>query len=345
MTTDNPAGLNGFEFLEFSAPNKAVLHDLFIQLGFTQTAKHKTREIYRYQQGGTNFILNNEPNSQAQMHQQLHGPGACAMGFKVNNANHAFEHTRSKGGKAFDTTDEKLQSSLLAIEGIGQSLIYFCDDKVDPYANFETIAECPPSKSTDLYLIDHLTHNVFQGGLDTWADFYINLFNFHEIRFFDINGEKTGLLSCAMGSPCGKIKIPLNESKDKTSQIEEFLNDYHGEGIQHIALLTEDIYGSVENIKDKGVNFLDVPNTYYQMIKDRINWHQEDVSRMEKNAILIDGGETPDGGLLLQIFTKNVLGPAFFEIIQRKGNNGFGEGNFSALFKAIERDQMERGVI
>ncbi len=345
MTTNNPAGLNGFAFLEFSGPNKQMLHDLFIQLGFTLTSKHKTKDIYRYQQGHANFLLNNEPNNQAQAHQKIHGSGACAMGFNVDNATQALAHTLKQGGDAFNNHQEKFNSSLHAIHGIGGSLIYFCDKTINPYEAFSAIADCPPLKGSDLYLIDHLTHNVFQGNLDTWANFYTTLFNFHEIRFFDISGDKTGLLSRAMGSPCGKIKIPLNESKDDASQIAEFINDYHGEGIQHIALLTENIYDSVEAVKNNGINFLDVPTTYYDSITQRLNWHNEDITRMKKNAILIDGADTSEGGLLLQIFTKNVLGPAFFEIIQRKGNNGFGEGNFSALFEAIERDQMQRGVI
>lgn len=345
MTTNNPAGLDGFEFLEFSATNKETLDKLFTQLGFTLTAKHKNKEIFLYQQGNAKFILNHQTNNQAFEHQKIHGPGACAMGFKTLNAKRAFEHSVSRGAKPFTHDNQKLNTSLSAIEGIGKSLIYFCDEHTNLFEDFEQITDCPPTTSATLHLIDHLTHNVFQGNMDTWANFYTDLFNFHEIRYFDINGEKTGLLSRAMESPCGKIKIPLNESKDKKSQIEEFLHDYHGEGIQHIALLTENIYESVEHIRQQGVNFLEVPSTYYELIESRINWHHEDVPRMKKNAILIDGGKTPEGGLLLQIFTKNVLGPAFFEIIQRKGNNGFGEGNFSALFEAIERDQMLRGVL
>lgn len=345
MNDNNPTGLDGFEFLEFSGPSKEFLHDQFIKFAFTKTAIHKSKDITLYQQGKTNFLLNNHANSQASKHAIIHGPGACSMGFKVNDAKQAFSHTIKQGGTAFNDNNEKYDKDHLAIEGIGGSLIYFCDDNINPYKDFEFIAKVKESKESDLYLIDHLTHNVYQGNMNQWADFYINLFNFHEIRSFDIDGEKTGLLSQAMGSPCGKIKIPLNESKDEVSQIEEFLKEYHGEGIQHIALLTENIYDSVENLKQNGVKFLDVPHTYYEMISDRVNWHNEDVKRMEKNGLLLDGTKEPAGGLLLQIFTENLLGPAFFEIIQRKGNNGFGEGNFTALFESIERDQILRGVI
>lgn len=342
---NNPAGLDGFEFLEFSGMNEEYLHKTFIRFGFTLTGKHKTKNILRYQQGTTNFLLNNENNSQADKHRKIHGNGACSMGFKVKESTKALEHTLKQGAKAFNHHAEKIEPDMKAIMGIGESLIYFCDNKTEPYKNFEPLASLPPLSKSDLYLIDHLTHNVYQGNLDKWADFYTKLFNFHEIRFFDIEGEKTGLLSRAMGSPCGKIKIPLNESKDKSSQIEEFLTEYKGEGIQHIALLTEDIYQAVEKIRANDINFLEVPNAYYDMISSRLPWQEEDLPRMKKNGLLIDGGKEKEEGLLLQIFTKNLLGPAFFEIIQRKGHNGFGEGNFTALFEAIERDQIERGVI
>ncbi len=345
MIDNNPTGLDGFEFLEFSGPSKEFIHEQFIKFGFTKTAKHKSKDITLYQQGQTNFLLNNEPNSQARKHAIAHGAGACSMGFKVKNSQHAFNHTIKQGANAFTDESEKYDADHLAIDGIGGSLIYFCDKQTNPYKNFEFTAKIKESHGSDLYLIDHLTHNVYQGNMNQWANFYIRLFNFHEIRSFDINGAKTGLLSQAMGSPCGKIKIPLNESKDDNSQIEEFLKDYHGEGIQHIALLTENIYESVENLKQNGIKFLDVPHTYYEMIQDRVDWHSEDLERMEKNGLLLDGDKKPEGGLLLQIFTQNLLGPAFFEIIQRKGNNGFGEGNFTALFESIERDQMLRGVI
>ena len=345
MDSYNPTELDGFEFLEFSGPDKKFLNDSFINFGFKATAKHRHKDITLYQQGQINFLLNAEPNSQASQHANTHGSGACSMGFKVNDEKLAYDHTISKGAKSFNDHTAKYDDSSLAIEGIGGSLIYLCAKNKNPYQNFDFFDQVSSSSESDLYLIDHLTHNVFQGNMDKWANFYINLFNFHEIRSFDIEGEKTGLLSRAMGSPCGKIKIPLNESKDKISQIEEFLKDYHGEGIQHIALLTENIYESVEKLKRNNVKFLDVPHTYYEMINERVNWHQENMERMEKNGLLIDGDKTPEGGLLLQIFTHNLFGPSFFEIIQRKNNNGFGEGNFTALFEAIERDQLERGVI
>jgi 4-hydroxyphenylpyruvate dioxygenase len=194
-------------------------------------------------------------------------------------------------------------------------------------------------------MIDHLTHNVYRGNMDKWANFYESIFNFHEIRFFDIKGQATGLISRALSSPCGKIKIPLNESKDDISQIEEFLHEYHGEGIQHIALSTETIYDTIHQMRQNGIQFLDVPDTYYDMIQNRIPWHQEPLEKLREERLLIDGESDPSHGLLLQLFTQNIFGPVFFEIIQRKGNQGFGEGNFTALFEAIERDQMRRGVL
>lgn len=342
---ENPCGLDGFAFLEFSGPNSASIHQQFIDMGFQQIAKHQHQDVTLYQQGRIQFIVNAAHDCQAQRHAKTHGAGACAMGFRVNDAQKAFEYVMAHGGTSFKD-DQQVHHGLPAIEAIGGSVIYFVDENTQPFASswsYFPTSETP--STTGLTDIDHLTHNVFRGNMDKWAAFYETLFNFREIRFFNITGQMTGLLSRALASPCGKIKIPLNESKDDQSQIEEFLQDYHGEGIQHIALSTDNIYHTVQALRQKDVQFLDVPETYYEMIKDRIPWHQEPIPQLQEALILIDGGKESKEGLLLQIFTENIFGPVFFEIIQRKGNQGFGEGNFQALFEAIERDQIKRGTL
>ncbi len=345
MTNNNPCDLNGFEFLEFSGPGSDFIKQYLLELGFTKVATHKRKLIDLYRQGQINFLLNREPSSQASKHAETHGPGACAMGFRVKDAKKAYEHVLDKGAKPFQGDFQGDEVSLKAIEAIAGSVIYFIDDGEGFYSSDFDFETNELTNDTGLLEIDHLTHNVHQGNMDKWADFYTNLFNFSEIRYFDIKGKMTGLVSRAMGSPCGKIKIPLNESKDDKSQIEEFLHEYNGEGIQHIALSTETIYESCAKLKENGINFLDVPDTYYEMIQNRIPWHQEPLAELQKHKLLVDGEKTPEHGLLIQIFTQNIFGPAFFEIIQRKGNEGFGEGNFQALFEAIERDQVRRGVL
>lgn len=342
--TLNPAGLDGFAFLEFSSPSSEVLTEQFYNLGFTKVGQHKEKNIELFHQGNIFFLLNKEVGLQADNHARMHGPGACSMGFSVKSAKKALEHVLDRGAKQFLQTDLLISNDTPAIDAIGGSVIYFIEDlQAFLKDNFEYRLD--NAKEPLLIDIDHLTHNVYKGNLDLWANFYVKLFNFSEIRFFDIQGQQTGLISRAMQSPCTKIKIPLNESTDDKSQIEEFLTEYHGEGIQHIALTSPDIYRTVETLKNREINFLDVPDTYYEMISERIDWHKEDLERLQKNKILIDGGKTAEEGLLLQIFTQNMLGPAFFEIIQRKGHPGFGEGNFQALFESIERDQIRRGIL
>lgn len=342
-TLDNPCGLDGFAFLEFSGPDAAKLHTMFEQFGFHRRATHRKQPIFMYEQGHIQIILNLTPNSQAEQHAKTHGPGACAMGFRVHDAKAAHAYVISKGATPFQ--DSVVTHGLPAIEAIGGSVIYFSDETHLPFKNEWIFNDTTTTPSQGLTYIDHLTHNVYRGHMDKWAKFYEELFNFRQIRYFNIEGKMTGLLSRALGSPCGKIKIPLNESKDDRSQIEEFLHDYHGEGIQHIAFSTDNIYKTVRNLRSKNVNFLDVPDTYYEMIHARIPWHHEPLSDLQHERILIDGQEDPSHGLLLQIFTENLLGPVFFEIIQRQGNEGFGEGNFQALFEAIERDQIKRGTL
>lgn len=345
QTNNNPCGLDGFAFLEFSGPDKKCLEKQFIEMGFTLVATHQEQEIALYQQGEIQFIVNAARNCQAEEHSKIHGAGACAMGFKVKDANAAFQYAISHGATAFEECSHA-DHGLPAIQAIGGSVIYFVDELHQPFAKqWKSSTNTRDLPGNGLVMIDHLTHNVFRGNMDKWAQFYESIFNFQEIRFFNIVGKMTGLISRALASPCGKIKIPLNESKDDHSQIEEFLHEYHGEGIQHIALTTKDIYKTVNSLRKQGVKFLDVPDTYYEMLDARLPWHEEPLKELNAEKILMDGEMDPKQGLLLQIFTENLFGPVFFEIIQRKGNQGFGEGNFQALFEAIERDQIKRGTL
>lgn len=345
----NPMGTDGFEFVEYSSRDGKKLETLFQLLGFTPVAKHKSKNIILYRQGKINFIINAEPNSFATKFSDTHGLNACCgMAFRVKDAQHAYKLAISNGAKPYDGPTDHIGKNVKAIYGIGDSLLYL----IDNYQNnalyndyFDRLDVAPNANSVGLDLIDHLTHNVFQGQMDHWAKFYEKIFNFKEIRYFDIQGKKTGLISRALASPCNKIKIPLNESKDSNSQIEEYLREYKGEGIQHIALSTTDIYKTVEEMRKSDISFMDTPDTYYELIDKRLPNHGEDIKRMKKSKILIDGGESQGGGFLLQIFTNTVIGPIFFEIIQRKGNHGFGEGNFQALFDSIELDQIRRGVL
>jgi 4-hydroxyphenylpyruvate dioxygenase len=300
-----------------------------------------------HRQGDINFIINAEPNSFAQEFAQQHGPSACAMAFRVKDATYAYRRALELGARPVEAHVGPMELNIPAIEGIGGSLIYLVDrygDRTIYDVDFVPISDVR-APSAGLTHIDHLTHNVARGNMNKWAGFYEKLFNFREIRYFDIEGQKTGLFSRAMTSPCGKIRIPINESQDDKSQIEEYLREYHGEGIQHIALGTDDIFATVDALRRHGVQFQDTPDTYYEGINARVSGHQEKVEELRKRKILIDGNPEKGEGLLLQIFTQNVIGPIFFEIIQRKGNEGFGEGNFKALFESIELDQIRRGVI
>jgi 4-hydroxyphenylpyruvate dioxygenase len=349
---ENPMGTDGFEFVEYAAPDPELLRDLFTKMGFPAVARHKRKNVTLHRQGDCNFIINAEPGSFAEQFAQEHGPCACAMAFRFKDAAAAHKRALDLGATNIDGDVAEGELAIPAIEGIGGSRLYF----VDRYAAKGTIydvdfeyfpdwREREASHASHLTYIDHLTHNVNRGNMATWAEFYERLFNFREIRYFDIEGKVTGLFSKAMTSPCGKIRIPLNESQDDKSQIEEFLREYKGEGIQHIALGSDDIYAAVDIIRARGIPFQDTPDTYYEMLPERIQGHNEDLAELEKRRILMDGAPTEGQGLLLQIFTQNVIGPIFFEIIQRKGNEGFGEGNFKALFESIELDQMRRGVI
>lgn len=346
---DNPMATDGFEFLEYTSPNPEHLAKDFENLGFKAVAKHKSKDVILYQQGNINFILNRE-HGFAHDFAKEHGAGTCAMGFRVLDAKQAYNRAIKLGAEPYRSVINSGELEIPAIYGIGGTVIYFIDQYGGNtiYENdFELLPGCEFSthEGDGLTYIDHVTHNVHRGQMDKWAGFYERLFNFREIRYFDIEGKLTGLFSRAMTSPCGKIRIPINEGTDEKSQIEEFLREYNGEGIQHIALGTNDIYASVDGLKSNGIDFLDVPDTYYEMLDSRVKNHNERKAELQKLKILVDGAPTEGQGLLLQIFTQNMLGPVFFEIIQRKGNEGFGEGNFQALFESIERDQIKRGVL
>jgi 4-hydroxyphenylpyruvate dioxygenase len=343
---DNPMGTDGFEFVEYTAPDPELLRSLFERMGFPVAARHRSKNVTLHKQGDVNFVINAEPGSFGQRFAQQHGPSACAMAFRVKDAAKAFKRAVDLGAKPVTTAVGPMELSIPAIEGIGGSLVYLVDrygEHTIYDVDFVPVAPSGSLRATGLACIDHLTHNVQRGNMDKWAGFYEKLFNFREIRYFDIEGKKTGLFSRAMTSPCGKIRIPINESQDDKSQIEEYLREYHGEGIQHIALSTEDIYATVDALRSNGVQFQDTPDTYYEQVPGRVQGHNEKLEELSRRRILIDGSDRD--GILLQIFTTNVIGPIFFEIIQRKGNEGFGEGNFRALFESIELDQERRGVI
>jgi 4-hydroxyphenylpyruvate dioxygenase len=343
----NPMGTDGFEFVEYAAPEPESLRRLFEGMGLPAVARHRSKNVTLHRQGDINFIVNAESDSFAQRFARLHGPCACAMAFRVADARFAYARALELGAKPGPVTAGPMELNIPSIMGIGGSLIYLVDrygERTIYDVDFvPTAAAADISKPSGLLRIDHLTHNVRRGNMNVWAGFYEKLFNFKEIRYFSIEGKETGLFSRALTSPCGKIRIPINESQDDKSQIEEYLNEYKGEGIQHIALGTDEIYGTVDALRERGVEFQDTPDTYYEGIDRRVGGHQESVAELEQRRILIDGSVS--SGILLQIFTKNAIGPIFFEIIQRKGNDGFGEGNFQALFESIELDQKRRGVI
>jgi len=352
---DNPAGLEGFEFIEFSAPEKGVLEPVFETMGFTKVARHRSKDVELWRQGGINLITNYEPKSPAWFFSREHGPSACGMGFRVRDARKAYKHPLEQGGEPVHVQTGPMELHIPGIRGIGNSIIYLIDrygDGLDIYdIDFDYLPGVDKHPvGAGFTLIDHLTHNVYGGRMKYWADFYEKLFNFREIRYFDIKGEYTGLTSKALTAPDGKIRIPLNEEgKSGGGQIEEFLRAFNGEGIQHIALICDDLYACWDRLKQMGVPFMTAPPaTYYEMLAERLPGHGEDVAGLQSRGILLDG--TTEGGtprLLLQIFSETVIGPVFFEFIQRKGDykEGFGEGNFTALFESMERDQLRRGVL
>lgn len=361
-TWDNPMGTDGFEFIEYAAPDPKAMGELFERMGFVAVAKHRRKNVVLYRQGEINFLINAEPDSFAQRFAKLHGPSICAIAFRVADAHQAYHRALDLGAFGYAGTAGAGELNIPAIKGIGDSLIYFIDrwrgkngaaeGEIGNISFFDVDFEALPGVSAassispegyGLWNIDHLTHNVHRGRMGEWASFYERLFNFREVRYFDIEGQVTGVKSKAMTSPCGKIRIPINEEGNETKgQIQEYLDLYQGEGIQHIALAAKDLLSSVDLLRTNGVNLLDTPDTYYELIDKRIPGHGQDVSALHQRKVLLDGKA---GALLLQIFSENQLGPIFFEFIQRKGDEGFGEGNFKALFESLELDQMRRGVL
>ena len=359
---DNPMGTDGFEFIEYAAPDPVAMGRVFEGMGFKPVARHRHKNVLLYRQGGINFLINAEPDSFAQRFARLHGPSVCAIAFRVHDAKAAYERAVSLGAWGYAGKAGPGELNIPAIKGIGDSLIYFVDrwrgkggaqpGDIGNIGFFDVDFEALPGVSADealhpfghgLTYIDHLTHNVHRGRMAEWAGFYERLFNFREIRYFDIEGQVTGVKSKAMTSPCGKIRIPINEEgKDKPGQIQEYLDMYKGEGIQHIAMGSDDLYATVDQLRKSGVRLLDTPDTYYELVEKRIPGHGEPLEALRERGILIDGKKD---ALLLQIFSENQLGPIFFEFIQRKGDEGFGNGNFKALFESIELDQMRRGVL
>ncbi len=353
-TAANPMGLDGFEFVEFSAPNKGILEPVFTMMGFTKVARHKSKDVELWRQGDINLITNYQKGSYADYYAQEHGAAACGLAFRVQNSRHAYSEAIRKGAQPVDIQTGPMELKLPAIKGIGGATLYL----IDRYEGENTIYDIDfdwlegvdkHPEGCGFHTLDHLTHNVYRGRMAYWANWYENLFNFKEIRYFDIKGEYTGLLSKAMTAPDGKIRIPLNEeAAGGGGQIEEFLMQYNGEGIQHIAFACDDLIACWDRLKAQGMRFMTAPpDTYYEMLDERLPNHGEPVDALQSRGILLDGSASDDGKprLLLQIFSEALLGPVFFEFIQRKADDGFGEGNFKALFESIERDQLNRGVI
>ena len=351
--TTNPMGLNGFEFVEFASPEANQLEPVFEMLGFAKVARHRSKDVDLYRQGNINFIINKEPASDAAFFASEHGPSACGMAFRVRDSHQAYARAIEKGARPAEIPTGPMELRLPAIRGIGGAPLYLIDRYEDGQSiydiDFTFLADADRHpEGCGFHTIDHLTHNVYRGRMDHWAEYYERIFGFRELRFFDIKGEYTGLQSKAMTAPDGMIRIPLNEESSKgTGQIEEFLMAYNGEGIQHIALETNDILDSWDRLKANGLPFMTPPpDTYYEMLEERLPGHGEPVAELQKRGILLDGStEDGDPRLLLQIFSETLIGPVFFEFIQRKRDEGFGEGNFKALFESMERDQIRRGVI
>jgi 4-hydroxyphenylpyruvate dioxygenase len=355
---DNPMGLMGFEFVEFAAPVANTLEPLFEKLGFTLVAEHRSKDVVLFRQGDINFIVNREAKSYAGYFAAEHGPSACGLAFRVKDSHKAYARALELGAQPIEIPTGPMELRLPAIKGIGGAPLYLIDRFEDGKSIYDIDFEFLPAFQDPkdrhplghgLKIVDHLTHNVYRGRMSFWADFYEKLFNFREIRYFDIQGEYTGLTSKALTAPDGKIRIPLNEEAGKggTGQIEEFLMQFNGEGIQHIALLTDDILETIDSLSMAGIPLMAAPNdVYYEMLAERVPGHGQPIGELQTRGILLDGS-TKDGKprLLLQIFSQTLLGPVFFEFIQRKGDDGFGEGNFKALFQSIERDQIKRGVL
>lgn len=349
---DNPMGLDGFEFVEYAASERGILEPVFEVMGFSHIASHRSKDVDLWRQGGINFVVNYEKNSPAAYYAEEHGPSACGMAFRVKDATKAYTRALELGAQPIDIPAGPMELKLPAIRGIGGAILYLIDRYEEGSAIYDIDFEYLDGvdrhpEGCGFHLIDHLTHNVYRGRMAYWADYYEKLFNFREIRYFDIKGEYTGLTSRAMTAPDGKIRIPLNEEAGGQGQIEEYLMAYNGEGIQHIAFACDDLPACWDRLKAKGLKFMTPPpDTYYDMLDERLPGHGEPIDELKPRGILLDGStENDDPRLLLQIFSETLIGPIFFEFIERKRDDGFGEGNFQALFESIERDQLARGVL
>jgi 4-hydroxyphenylpyruvate dioxygenase len=344
---ENPLDLDGFEFLEFSSFEPQKIHQVLVDLGFSKLKEHRTKEIHYYRQNDIHILLNGERESFGTKFAKEHGPCVSSMGWRVKNAAEAFKKAVARGAKPADQSDYTFKGAQIpAIYGVGDSLIYFVDSYNDAarynamdFVDLEK-PELVPDKG--FLIVDHLTNNVYNGTMGKWADFYKGIFGFTEVRYFDIKGKKTGLQSYALRSACGKFCIPINEASEAKSQINEYLEEYKGPGVQHIALATRNLLGSLQAMENSSIKMLDIDEDYYDSVFQRVPNVSEDQALIKKRNVLVDGDEE---GYLLQIFTKNVVGPIFFELIQRKNHLAFGEGNFQALFKSIEKDQMKRGYL
>ena len=350
---DNPLGLDGFEFVEFAAPERGLLEPVFAAMGFTLVARHRSKDVQLWRQGGINLIANYEPRSPAAYFAAEHGPSACGMGWRVRDAAKAYATAVERGAEPVEVATGPMELRLPALRGIGGSLIYLIDRYDEGLTIYDIDFVYEPGverhpAGAGLQLIDHLTHNVYGGRMAHWAAFYERIAGFREIRYFDIKGEYTGLTSKAMTAPDGKIRIPLNEEgAGGGGQIAEYLRAYNGEGIQHIAFACDDLYAVWDRLNALGTPFVPAPpETYYELLAERLPGHGEPVGELRARGLLLDGStEAGDPRLLLQIFSQPRIGPVFFEFIQRKKDEGFGEGNFTALFKSMELDQIRRGTL
>jgi 4-hydroxyphenylpyruvate dioxygenase len=345
----NPLALDGLEFIEFACPDTNspdILETMMEKMGSKLVARHPSQDLRLYRQNDINFVINNEPDSFAMKFAKEHGPCASATGFRVFDAKEAYEMAIERGARPFNDEAAKAGWDYPAIYGIGDSLVYFIEkygQEGEIYDGWNWLAEDRRPAGRNLLLIDHMTNNVPRGEMQKWCDFYTNIFGFEERRYFDIKGKSTGLFSKVMRSPCGKFSIPINEPQDTKSQIQEYLDEYKGSGIQHIALLTHQIASSVGSLGEAGIEFLAAPpQSYYNALPTRVTTFKDPIEPLQKLGILVDGD---DKGFLLQIFTKNQVGPIFLEVIERRGHDGFGDGNFQALFDAMEEDQRSRGVL
>ncbi len=344
---ENPLGLRGIEFIQFTALKPEHVHRTLKSLGFSRLMERADRTQFYYQQHDIHVLVDHAESGFERAFAEQHGPSICAMGWRFEDPDAAYKEALRRGARAFEPGNIGAPSlKFPAIYGIGDSILYFLGSGDIPSLlegqGFAMMAMPERVPSKGFLRIDHLTNNVYKNTMSYWADFYKNIFGFVEVRYFDIKGEKTGLTSYALRSPDGSFSIPINEGNESKSQIEEYLRDYRGPGVQHLALLSDDLLTSVEQLAGTGIETLDIMPEYYEEAFRRVPDVTEDRERIKTLQVLVDGD--PEG-YLLQIFTQNLFGPIFIEMIQRKNHHAFGEGNFTALFQSIERDQERRGVL